>query len=379
MKIKHLRIYLFIFSFISLLSCIDIYDVDFDKKNNILVVEGFLTDDYQNPDTIKIQYSRYVERSTFISPITSVKAFIVALGSGKETALIEQKTGGFLPPTNFRISPSEKYSLRFSLPDGQQFESSSEQIYSTPPILKVYDKFNPQGRLSDDGKKYFAANDVFLDFKDTPKQKDFYLWRYTHYEKIVHCATCTSSQYDLRTLGCTIKLASFNRTPYYDYQCAGECYAIIKSNKINVMSDVVSDGDVITGRLVAKIPYHYMYGCLVDIQQMSISPQNYTFYRNLELQSQSTGGLADTPAAAIVGNINNLTNPANKVVGYFAVVSIQKKRYWVDRKDAVGGYDYILNHVPVDEPADPRDTSRPPMIKCVKSETRTPFKPDDWQ
>jgi hypothetical protein len=379
MTIKHLRTYFFIFFLLSLLSCIDTYDVDFDKQNNVLVVEGFLTDDYQNPDTIKIQYSRYVNRSTFITPIVSVKASIMAVGSGKETNLVEQKLGGFLPPIDFIINPSEKYTLRFALPDGQQFESSPEQIYTTPPILKVYDKFNAQSRLSDDGKRFLASNDVFLDFKDTPKQKDYYLWRYTHYERIGHCVTCFASQYDLKTLGCNIKLASFNRTPYYDYQCAGECYAIIKSNKINVMSDVVSDGDVVTGRLVAKIPYHYTYGCLVEIQQMNISPQSYTFYRNLELQSQSTGGLADTPAAAIVGNINNLTNPANKVIGYFGVVSIQKKRYWVDRKEANGTFDYIMGHAIVEESADPRDLSRPPMIKCIKSATRTPFKPADWQ
>ncbi|MBC7410406.1 MAG: DUF4249 domain-containing protein [Arcicella sp.] len=379
MKIKHLKIYFFIFSLTILLGCIDTYDIDFNQKNNVLVVEGFLTDDYQNPDTIKIQYSRYVERSTFISPIASVKASIMALGTGKEITLVEQKLGGFLPPTDFRINPSEKYSLHFALPNGEQYESAPEQIYTTPPILKVYDKFNAQSRLSDDGKKFLASNDIFLDFKDTPKQKDYYLWRYTHYERIVHCTTCYNSAYDLNTLGCTIKLASFNRTPYYDYQCAGECYAIIKGKPINIMSDVVSDGDLVTGRLIAKIPYHYLYGCLVEIQQMSISPQNYTFYRNLELQSQSTGGLADTPAAAIVGNINNVTNSSDKVVGYFGVVSIQKKRYWVDRKESNGEFDYILSHPPVEEPADPRDTSRPPMIKCVKSATRTPFKPADWQ
>jgi Domain of unknown function (DUF4249) len=378
MTIKHLRIYFFIFSFFSLLSCIDTYDVDFSKQNNVLVVEGFLTDDYQSPDTIKIQYSRYFERSTFITPISSVKVSIVASGTGKETSLIEQKLGGFLPPNDFRINPSEKYTLRFSLPDGQQFESTSEQIYTTPPILKIYDKFVLNSKLSDDGKKYLSANEVYLDFKDTPKQKDYYLWRYVHYEKIVHCTTCYSSQYDPKTLGCTIKLPNFNRTPYYDYQCAGECYAINKSNKINVMSDVVSDGEVVTGRLVAKIPYHSMSGCLVEIQQMSISPQNYTFYKNLELQSQSTGGLADTPAAAIVGNINNLTNPVNKVVGFFGVASVQKKRYWVDRKEASGEYDYILGHSPFEEPPT-MDTSRPPYTKCEKSATRTPLKPIDWR
>jgi hypothetical protein len=379
MNINHFRIYFFIFSFLALTSCIDPYDVNFGQKNNVLVVEGFLTDDYLNPDTIKIQYSVYSEGNAFISTISSVKASIWAATSGKETNLIEQKTGGFLPPSDFRVSPSEKYTLRFSLPDGQKFESSPERIYTTPPILKVYDKFNQKSRLSDDGKKYYAGNEVFLDFKDMPNQKNFYLWRYTHYERIVHCTTCYNSQYDSKTLGCTIKLASFNRTPYYDYQCATECYGIFKGKLVNVLSDVVSDGDLVTGRLVAKIPYHNTFGCLVEIQQMSISPQNYTYHKNLESQLQSTGGLADTPAAAIVGNINNLTNSANKVVGYFGVVAIQKSRYWINRKNDTTEFDYILSHPPVEESADPRDLTRPPMIKCVRSATRTPFKPADWQ
>jgi Domain of unknown function (DUF4249) len=378
MTIKHLRIYFFIFSLTSLLSCIDTYDVDFDKQNNVLVVEGFLTDDYLNPDTIKIQYSKYSEGGTFITPITSVKASIVALGTGKETSLIEQKLGGYLPPNDFRIISSEKYSLRFALPDGQQFESTPEQIYTTPPILKVYDKFVTNSRLSEDGKNYLSASEVYLDFKDTPNQKDYYLWRYTHYEKLVHCLTCNNSQYDPKTLGCTIKLPNFNRTPFFDYQCATECYAINKSNKVNVMSDVVSDGAVVTGRLIAKIPFYFTYGCLVEIHQMSISPQNYTFYKNLELQSQSTGGLADTPAAAIVGNINNLTNPASKVVGFFGVASVKKKQYWIDRKGANGNVEYIIGHTPFEEPPS-MDTSRPPYTRCIKSVTRTPLRPVDWQ
>jgi Domain of unknown function (DUF4249) len=379
MNIKHLRIFIFIFFVINIVGCIESYDISLNQKNSVLVVEGFLTDDILNPDTIKIQNSNYSNELTSITPIASVKASIVVEGTGNEIPLIEQKTGGFLPPKDFKIKASEKYLLRFSLPNGQKYESSSEQVTITPPILKVYDKFNSQSRLSADGKKILSANEVFLDFQDAPNQKNYYLWRYTHYEKLLHCITCQNSQYDSRTGGCTIKLPSFIRIPYYDYQCAGECYSIFKGNQVNVMSDVVADGRIITGRLIAKLPFYYMAGCLIDIQQMSISPQAYTFYKTLEAQTQTNGGLADTPAAAIVGNIYNQTNPSEKVVGYFSVVSVQKKRYWIDRKDAKGDYEQILNHGVFEEPVNPADPSRPPKAPCIKSPTRTPVRPESWQ
>jgi Domain of unknown function (DUF4249) len=378
MNIKQLKTYFSILLIICLQSCIDTYDVDFNQKNNVLVVEGFLTDDYTNPDTIKIQYSVFADENTFTRPISSAKASIISQ-SGKETSLIEQRVGGFLPPKDFRINSAEKYALRFSLPNGQQYESSFEQISVTPPILKAYDRFNPQSKLSEDGKKFLSANEVYVDFQDIPKQKNFYLWRYTHFERIVHCLTCYASQYEPKSDKCSIKLPSFNRTPYYDYQCAGECYAIIPSKQFSVASDVVSDGEVVSGQLIAKIPYHYMYGCLVEIQQMTISPQMYSFFRNLDLQGTSNGGLADTPAAAIVGNINNLSNSSEKVIGYFGVVSLQKKRYWVERKAANGSYDYILGHIPFEEPPTTSDPSRPPVAPCVKGEFRTPFRPQGWQ
>ncbi len=380
MNIKHLRIYLFGFLLINLLGCIDPYEIDFTQKNNVLVVEGFLTDNYLNPDTIKIQYSSFQDGGNFITTIASIKASIVAQGTGTEIKLVEQKLGGFLPPNDFRINPAEKYFLRFSLPNGQQYESNPEQILTSPPILNTYDKFNPKSRLSDDGKTILSANEVYLDFQDIPNQKNFYMWRYTHYERNLYCTTCyNNTEYDTRTKDCTIKLPQFIRTPYYDYRCITECFAILRGRPINVMSDAVSEGKVVSGRLIAKIPYFSSQGCLVTIQQMGISLNAYNYFSILQSQSQSTGGLADTPPAAIVGNINNVTNSTEKVVGYFAVVSVQEKKYWVDRKTGSGTFDYLLGHLVIEEPSSSNDPSRPPFVPCIKSATRTPIKPDGWQ
>jgi hypothetical protein len=360
------------------MSCIDPYALDFNQTNSVLVVEGFLTDDVLKPDTIKIQYSNFENEVIRIVPIASVKASVLNVSTNEEIKLIEQPKGGFLPPKTFRINTQNKYILKFSLPNGQNYESAPEKITPTPAIAKVYDIFNAQSVLSEDGKKFLSANEVYLDTQDPTDQKNYYLWRYTHFERLGFCITCTKSQYSVQTGACSIPLANFNRTPYYDYQCAGDCFSIFKSKQVNVLSDVASNGQIIKGKLIAKIPTYSPTGCLVQIQQISISPEMYLYFKILEAQTQSNGGLADTPPAGIVGNIKNITTPSEKIVGYFGVVSIQKNNYWIDRKDAKSPYELILGHEISVENAT-ADTSRPPFAPCTASSTRTPIKPDGWQ
>jgi hypothetical protein len=376
MKIKHLCVIFIAFLSFVLVSCIDAYDVDVSKQNQILVVEGFLTDDAASPDTIKIHYSTYSGNLIRINAIPSIKASILVVGTGQEIKLIEYGTGSFLPPKDFKASTTEKYVLKFSLPNGQQYESSAETLALSSPILNIYEKFNPQSRLADNGKTYLSANEVFIDYQDTPNQKNYYLWRYIEYEKLQHCTTCQNTMLDYLTQTCIAKPTNL-RSAYYDYNCEGDCYAIIKGTQVNVSSDALSDGALVKGKLIAKVPFYYLTGSLVEVQQMSISAQTYSFYRILESQSQSTGGLADTPPSAIVGNINNITNPTEKVVGYFAVANIQKKKIWIDRLDASGALDLILGHIAVEEPQN--QPFRPPVAKCKQSPTRTPIKPIGWQ
>ncbi|MEA5460125.1 DUF4249 domain-containing protein [Arcicella sp. LKC2W] len=360
------------------MSCIDPYSLDFNQKNSVLVVEGFLTDDSVKPDTIKIQYSNFENEVVSIVPIASVKASVLNVETNEETKLIEQPKGGFLPPKNFKIKIQNKYILKFSLPNGQNYESAPETITPTPAIAKVYDIFNPKSVLSEDGKKYLSANEVYLDTQDPSEQKNYYLWRYIHFERLGFCITCTKSQYSVQTGACSIPLANFNRTAYYDYQCAGDCFSIFKSKQVSVLSDVASNGQLIKGKLIAKIPNYSPTGCLIQIQQISISPEMFLYFKILEAQTQSNGGLADTPPAGIVGNIKNITTPTEKVVGYFGVVSIQKSNYWIDRKDAKSPYELILGHeISVENST--ADTSRPPFAPCTASSTRTPIKPDGWQ
>lgn len=383
MIVRHfsfLRLLLLLSFLLTFISCIDSYEIDFIKQNKVLIVEGLLTTDPSNPDTIKIQYSKDNGRFVVIEPVASVIASVITFPSNKETKLNKVAEGRFVQPLDFAINPNEKYILRFTLPNNQQYESTPQQIIASPSISKIYENFNLKSSISDDGKQFLSANEVFVDFQDKSAEKNYYLWRYTHYEKIGYCATCNNEVFDYDSQSCIEKGFAYNflSEPYYDYACYDGCYAIFKSKKVNIFSDLVSDGRLITGRLIAQIPYYSYNGCLVEIEQMCISAEAYNFFKILESQSQTTGGLADTPVAAIVGNIKNTQNSSEKIVGYFGIANIQKKRIWINRTNATGSLALVLGHIIITEPPT-GPPFRPPLARCKPSATRTSIKPEGWQ
>ena len=63
-------------------------------------------------------------------------------------------------------------------------------------------------------------------------------------------------------------------------------------------------------------------GQLVQIRQVSISPQAYRFYTALSEQSLNDGSPFGVPASSLRGNIANLTSPANVALGYFIVAEV---------------------------------------------------------
>ncbi|QDK78871.1 hypothetical protein EXU85_09740 [Spirosoma sp. KCTC 42546] len=126
------------------------------------------------------------------------------------------------------------------------------------------------------------------------------------------------------------------------------------------------------------------------------------YFKLFQEQTQNSGGLADTPPTALAGNVHNVANIKEAVVGYFTASMISEKPIYIDRKDTEGfpfgkdpaGYSgvegeelfFALNsRQPIPEPRPPYEirifidgTLRPPTASCAPIDQRTPFKPVGW-
>ncbi len=370
MKIRLRPALLIFLQLFGLYACVETYDVTYNLDAELLTVEGFVTD--QVVSTINISKSRSVEDNYYSVPLKGCNVE-VALGDGSVVVFKEQAEGVYVSPTNFQGKAGETYQLRFRTPDGKTYQSSKEKMGVVPAIKKIYQQFDKNGILDKTGKRVVASSvNIYVDFDDPKDAKNFYLWRWKRYEEQSICITCTGG----RLIGGKCVTVNSRNPPTYDYQCDRLCWDIFYNNEINILADDFSNGNSVEGRLIAKVPFHSYRGSLLEIEQVGISREAYLYYKLLNDQGQNTGTLTDTPPVPIIGNIQNVNDPNDKVIGYFGAASAKFVSYWVDRS---------LYKDPILLPLLGRETNVdinaliPPSYPCELSKYRTPIRPEGWQ
>ncbi|MFN3849696.1 MAG: DUF4249 domain-containing protein [Spirosomataceae bacterium] len=374
MKQKFTTLLQLLLSIALMQACVEPYDFAMPITQKILIVDGSITDQPKDQFVIiKIADPKF-------NTTSGVKDATVEVIEDNKTVIgltDRNKDGTYFFPTSFQAKYNVSYKLRIKTKEGTQYESSSEVMVQGPKIDKVYTEFLKDGIPS--GNSFSPAHFVYIDTKDPAGVKNNYFWTYRFWERQGYCVTCSAGRYfynsRTRSWECRDEQLEFD----YDYVCDRDCWDIFYNTDLNVLTDTYTDGKAIIGRTVAKIPYYQRGGALVEITQQSVSQTAFRYLRLLIDQGQNTGTLADTPPAALIGNIKNVNDPNESVGGIFMVSSTQTHLFWLDRKDVP------INSVnPIGllgRPANPEvssDPTRPPLAACIASRNRTPSKPRGW-
>jgi Domain of unknown function (DUF4249) len=382
---KNNPLILYIFSISSLIalsllilsSCVEEYNTTPNLKAEVLIVDGLITNQLK-ADTIEINYSKAIGADIEISPVIGCKIQVIVDG-GLAYDLKEATEGKYYTPKNFRGQTGKGYQLKLTTPNGEVYESTVEKMHKVPPIQQVYDVFDPKAILNVTTSKYRAANNVYLNVQDPASENNNYFWRYRFFEKLEVCKTCEHGYLYPDGLTCFREDPNIfvpnPLPPFYDYFCDGNCWDIIYGKTVNIFSDVNTNGQVIKGQLIAQIPFFsYTNGVVVEIKQYNLSTEGYRFYKLLDLQGQKTGSLTDAPPSAIVGNIRNVNNSNEVVVGFFGASEVSIYNYYVDRSKNTGNAEFYLGREQFPEVG----KTDIPFAKCIESRTRTKIKPLGW-
>ena len=382
------------------ISCIDPYKVNIQAEQSYLIVDGYITD-LDEPQTISIfetNESANYKSSQFTSTISPKASDIVAVTKAKVSVieneqktfdLIEYQPGYYRTPLNFVGRIGSSYKLIIEKSNGTRYESTQERLVEVPEIGTLYDKFNPKGvKDINYGNGTIATNDIYIDFIDPSAERNFYRWKWSSYELQNICASCKQGYYVRLGDNATadgkciqdITLPGFN---YFDYYCEALCWDIFQGNKIDIFSDVYTNGQTQYDKVVAQVPAYQSNPCLVVVQQMSLSANAFRYLKLIEDQSENTGTLADTPPAPIKGNVTNTKNPSEIVLGYFSASSVSEIRYMMSRQNTVGAIkNGIFKYQSKRDPTPESESDERPFIPlavCKSSISRTALAPKNWQ
>ncbi|WP_332369267.1 DUF4249 domain-containing protein [Spirosoma telluris] len=312
------------------LACVDPEDILLRGTNDILVVDGTITN-LAEPQIIRLNRSQADRLTGRFGTIPITKATVeVVVDSAQVVPCHETVDGSYQLPADFKGQIGHAYQLRFMLSDGSRYASSQQVIQAAPPINKTSATFNLNSlsQATALGGYYRAGHDFFIDFQDPADQHNYYRWDWNLYEKQDWCRSCHQGAYAVNNIlphvykngpygqyyvsgdslyeDCFIPVPMLAYEPgqpvvvtkplyIYDYVCRTQCWEIIHNYEINVFDDQYSNGGVILARQVAQIPYYTHEPCLVELRQNSLTVDAYRYFKLVQDQTQKTGGLADTP------------------------------------------------------------------------------------
>lgn len=406
-------------------ACVDPLDLTLRGTVDVVVVDGTITNRAEQ-QLITLNRSRADPLTGRFGVLPLTKAQVeVVVDSAAVVKAEETQDGTYRLPSDFRGQVGHAYQLRFTLPDGTRYVSNQQVMPPVPPIDGLRVRFNatslPLGLYP---ANFRAGYDAFVDTKDPAGQRNYYRWDWLLYEKQKWCKSCYQSIYiDTVQTGyvqngtlvynreavedCGNPLRVFggfsfpNGDWYADYLCRTPCWALIPNYTTNLFDDQLTNGGLLAGRSVAQVPLLTRQPALLQLRQLSLTADAYRYFRLFQQQTQNTGGLADTPPTALVGNVRNVINAREAVVGYFTASAVATKGAWLDKKDAttvaLGSYDesgqivqlddelfYALKfRLPVLGPDGPPFVAGGPSRRitalCTPGSNQTPIRPDGWR
>ncbi len=99
--------------------------------------------------------------------------------------------------------------------------------------------------------------------------------------------------------------------------------------RINVFNGEGFVGDVLSRRVIAtrEIDYTFLAKHFFTVTVASTSREAYDFWNQIDIVSNNAGSIFDIPPAKVRGNIFNVEDPQEEVLGYFEANTVSVKRF----------------------------------------------------
>lgn len=310
------RFQIFILSFI--VSCIEPYEINTGNYNNLLVVDGLITNENK---THMVKLSRSVKNLNQKAEKVSGARVFITDDLGNYFYLAESGEGVYVTDsTDLMPQTGRTYQLTIETPEGKSYVSSPTTMLPQTEIDNLYFRKDKEWDLNNQNEN--TGISIFL---DGLSYKGAYI-RWT-YEETWKFKIPYPSPYTFNDDRQLIQITPIN------YICWKKNF----SNNISVQAfgqfanEKIKDKKLlfIPTKLNDKLTMRYS----VLVKQMSISKDEYYYWEKLKTANEEVGNVFGTQPFGVTGNISCLTDKEEPVLGYFQVASVATHRLYINSSE----------------------------------------------
>jgi hypothetical protein len=311
---------------IGLTACREAYWPELTRYEGLLVVDGTITDK-PGPYEIKLSVSADAQDPEYTA---YAGAQITLLDNiGNEEILTEVEPGTHRTAEDgIQGVIGNKYKIIIRTPDERTYESAYQELVQPLGLDTVYGVI--ENRPTDDPAFYLWGIQFYLSTELATSDTNYYLWR-THATYEYHSDFLIRFYYD---------------GGIHPFTNSDSLYYCWKEDLVNM--NLTASTHNLSEPVIRNLPLHFVdtetrklsvkYSLLV--QQYTLNEPAFDFFNQLQGVSGDQGNLYSTQPYQIKGNVKNIRDPEEPVLGYFLAAGVTERRIFVDRPSGDFNFHY---------------------------------------
>lgn len=289
-------------------ACINPHEFEVIETRKVLVIDAQVTN-VPGEQFVQLAYSYALEG---VVPEVISEARVELIDELGDTEIFQETSPGlYQPRASFTGIEGRKYQLLIETPDGSQYQSSEEELLAPAEELNIYGRYLTFRSETSDG---FDEGIQFLtDIEGLGEENHNYRFQYEeNYEILVPFA----SLYEFNEVTGEIDRRSTSLR---------RCYINNSSESLLIAT---TSGQISSS--LREFPIEFIKTDEPDLlgkysltlKSYRISGAAYQYYKDLQENNESGGSFFDRQKGQLIGNIQNVNDLSEPVLGYFEVAAI---------------------------------------------------------
>ncbi len=286
--------------------CVEPFDPPVtDDDADLLVVEGFVnTTDH----TASVRLSRALRLAEAAQPAPESGATVTVEETDGTSYPVADRGNGIYSASSPAFVEGKQFRIHIVTATGNEYISSYVLAKEPPPIDEITWAGESDGVT------------IKLSTHDDSRQTQYYRWEFQETWK--YNAAFSS---DWKIVNGKGVYRNVDEQIFYCYQ-SSHSEKILTYSTSGLSEDLVPEYEItFIPKFSQKISIHYS----ILVKQYALSKEAYDYWQQLKVSTETLGGLFDPQPSRVRGNIQNVNNDQESVIGYFDASGVSEQRIFI--------------------------------------------------